>query len=562
MSKTIGVQWQADLAAAKTGATQTTCMCWKIERVTDGKLFFLTDADREISFDGDLYLTTTGFNRSALRTTGDLAAEGMSVVGIFDNSAIKKEDLVKGLFDGAKIAIFLLDYEDIAKGPIRVGYGRFGAVTQTTGNTFTTEFRDLTQLLNQEQGETRSPTCRANLGDKRCNNASVNLPGGMRNPLPIDVPERQDSTVYIVGDVVKVRTGADPLSLAANIVNPDFETGDLTGWNLTNGAFTVQASHVSMNPKSGSFLLRAGPSEPADLEQKIDFRNLTGFSTANVDAGLVDVRMSIYRGQPDQTIDDPGRVRVFAIDGNLNDIGGAIYDTGDEVISPNDTWVERKAEPTLPTGAVGVRILLSSPNVVSDADALFDDISLIIVDRGQTANSSFAFEDRVYRCTTAGTSHTSPPTMDTQIGNTTNEGGGSTLVWTAEQAYTVAREVRASTGNSSFQVLSGLLTDPLYVQPWFNLGAIIWETGENAALLSEIKNVTIPDIEFKWPAPFPIRPGDKFRIQPGCNKTRARCREFNQTPPTAGPRGNLDNMRAEPDLAGLKAFLQTPDAKA
>lgn len=562
MSKAIGPQWQADLAAAKTGETQTTCMCWKIERVTDGKIFYFTDADREITFDGDVYLTTTGFNRSALKTTGDLAAEGMSVVGIFDNSAIKKEDLVKSLFDGARISIFLLDYEDIPKGPIRVGYGRFGAVTQTTGNTFTTEFRDLTQILNQEQGETRSPVCRANLGDKSCNNASVNLPGGMRNPVPIDVPERLDSTAYVVGDVVKVRTGADPLSMAANIVNPDFETGDLTGWNLTNGDFTVQASHVSMNPHSGNFLLRAGPNEPSDLEQKIDFRSVSGFSTANVDAGLVDVRFSIYRGQPNQTIDDPGRVRIFAIDSSLNDIGGALYDTTDETISPNDAWVERNSEPTLPTGAVGVRVLLSSPNVVTDADALFDDISLIIVDRGQTANSSFAFEDRVYRCTTAGTSDASPPTMDTTIGNTTNEGGSSTLVWTAEQAYTVAGEVRSSGDNGSFEVLSGLLTDPLYVEPWFNLGAVIWETGENALLLSENKNVVPPDFELKWPAPFPIRQGDKFRIQPGCNRTRSRCKDFNQTAPTAGARGNLDNMRAEPDLAGLKAFLQTPDAKA
>ena len=559
MSKAIGAQWQADLAAAKTGATQTTCMCWKIERVTDGKVFYFTDADRVIPFDGNHYLTTTGFNRSALKTTGDLAAEGMSVVGIFDNSAIEKEDLVKGLFDGAKITIFLLDYEDIPKGPIDVGYGRFGAVTQTTGNTFKTEFRDLTQILNQQQGDVRTPLCRAELGDDLCNNASTLLPSGKRNPVPIDVPERQDSTAYSLGDVVKVKTRSDPLAFNSNIVNPSFETGDLTGWTVTDSGWTVSQSITQgPSPKSGSYMLEGTEPDPSTLEQVIDFRSLADFNEANADAGHCSVRLSMFRANADQVIKQAGAINLWAVDSALSPIGGTIYTTGFEDILPAGTWQERGGTFALPAGSRGVLLQLRAANE-GLTNALFDDISLVIEDANQTANSSFAFEDRTYRCTVAGVSAATVPSMDTTIGNTTVDG---TVTWTAEQSYTVTGEVRTSTGNSNFKIPPAFLTDPLYAAPWFNLGAVIWETGQNTGWLSEIKNASLPDIELKWPAPFPIRPGDKFRMQPGCNKTRARCKEFNQTPPTDGPRGNLDNMRAEPDLPGTHAFLQTPDAKA
>jgi len=122
--------------------------------------------------------------------------------------------------------------------------------------------------------------------------------------------------------------------------------------------------------------------------------------------------------------------------------------------------------------------------------------------------------------------------------------------------------VLSSADTSNFQTLSSLFTDPLYNKPWFNLGAVVWESGLNKFWVSEIKSTAPSAFELKWPTPFPVSAGDKFRVFPGCDRQHATCKtKFDQTPPTAGGRGNLDNFRGEPHLAGLRAFLQTPNAK-
>ena len=214
MSKQIDPAFRAHLA----GETLTLAACWEIERV-DGKRFFFTDHDRSLTVNGDSYKPSSGFSRSAVKVTGDLAAQGMSVVGIFDDADIKDEDLIKGLFDGAKVRMFLVNYADLSQGILRLKYGRFGEVERATRNAFQVELVDLTQKLNQTRGERRQPTCRARLGDARCNNVDPDLPPGERNPVPIVVPERQDATAYAEGDVIKVRTGADPTSWVAPLLS-------------------------------------------------------------------------------------------------------------------------------------------------------------------------------------------------------------------------------------------------------------------------------------------------------------------------------------------------------
>lgn len=74
----------------------------------------------------------------------------------------------------------------------------------------------------------------------------------------------------------------------------------------------------------------------------------------------------------------------------------------------------------------------------------------------------------------------------------------------------------------------------------WNLGFIKWVTGENAGVTQTVNSSdkASTSVFLTSPPPLPAQAGDTGFIYPGCDKTRARCKEF----------GNLLNMRAEPDV--------------
>lgn len=74
----------------------------------------------------------------------------------------------------------------------------------------------------------------------------------------------------------------------------------------------------------------------------------------------------------------------------------------------------------------------------------------------------------------------------------------------------------------------------------WNLGHIKWLTGANAGIVQTVNSSDNPStsIFLTSPPPLPVQAGDTAAIYPGCDKTRVRCKQFN----------NLPNMRAEPDV--------------
>lgn len=82
-------------------------------------------------------------------------------------------------------------------------------------------------------------------------------------------------------------------------------------------------------------------------------------------------------------------------------------------------------------------------------------------------------------------------------------------------------------------------------------GAVTWLTGNNAGRSMEVKtwDSGSSTITLWLNMYFPIQPGDKFLIYPGCDKTRPTCFYlFN----------NILNFRAEPDMPGLDTVLIYP----
>jgi uncharacterized phage protein (TIGR02218 family) len=178
-----------------------------------------------------------------------------------------------------------------------------------------------------------------------------------------------------------------------------------------------------------------------------------------------------------------------------------------------------------------------------------------------TAGSGQAvYENRIYECTTAGTTAGSAPTYDTTVGNTTSDG---TAVFTTRQAWTRHGVVDTVTDRTQF-TLTVAFDESRAVDNWFNNGALEFESGDNDGRVIEIRDWTqsTRELTLFLPASFTIVPGVLVRLYPGCDKRRATCRsKFEISGSTYFDIGNVINFRGEPFIPGQDKLLEYPDAQ-
>lgn len=89
---------------------------------------------------------------------------------------------------------------------------------------------------------------------------------------------------------------------------------------------------------------------------------------------------------------------------------------------------------------------------------------------------------------------------------------------------------------------------------WYKFGDVTWTSGNNNALISEIRsfNNSTGQISFQLETPFDIAIGDDYTIVPGCIKDAATCKsKFS----------NYINYGGYDDVPGIDKMIQTPDAR-
>ena len=146
--------------------TTTLCVCWKVAR-TDGVVFGFTDLDHDLVIDGVKYEARSGVTPTDFQAESRLAVDNLEVAGFLDSDNIVPSDLLAGLWDFARVEIFLVNWQDLTQGIDILMTGHIGAVSQKN-QTFTAELRGLANAYAQTIGEVFQPGCRATLGDARC----------------------------------------------------------------------------------------------------------------------------------------------------------------------------------------------------------------------------------------------------------------------------------------------------------------------------------------------------------------------------------------------------------
>ncbi|MGG7518520.1 DUF2163 domain-containing protein [Allorhizobium undicola] len=152
-------------AAHIAGEATTLATAWRVTR-SDGVVLGFTDHDRDLSFDGTVFLAASGFSMSDGEAVADLSAAAAEVVGAFSNVAITEADLLAGRYDGAKVELFRVNWQEPEQYAL-LKVQLIGEVKRQAGQ-FSAELRSFTAVLERQQGRLYSRRCDARLGDERC----------------------------------------------------------------------------------------------------------------------------------------------------------------------------------------------------------------------------------------------------------------------------------------------------------------------------------------------------------------------------------------------------------
>lgn len=156
----------SDVFAARLAADDTTlCTCWRFVRI-DGAVFGATDHDAELVLDGVSYIPSAGIGSVAFESSSGLAPGRATASGVLSLDFISEDDLDAGLWDGARVDVWRVDWREIEH-RIAVWSGRLSEIARL-GQAFTAELVSLKADLEKSIGRVYARTCDVDVGDARC----------------------------------------------------------------------------------------------------------------------------------------------------------------------------------------------------------------------------------------------------------------------------------------------------------------------------------------------------------------------------------------------------------
>lgn len=210
----------SELVAHLAAEVTTLATCWKITR-RDGVILGFTDHIRDLEIDGVAYQAASGYTRTAIRSTADLAVDNLDVESVFSDDGITEADLRAGLYDFAEIRMFLANYYDLGQGILKLRRGWLGEVSIRDGM-YVAELRGMAQMLQMTVGEIYAPDCAADLGDTRCG-------------VDLAALQESGSVTYVIGDT----TFETSLAQATGW----YDGGELTWTVGANAGQTIAVRH-------------------------------------------------------------------------------------------------------------------------------------------------------------------------------------------------------------------------------------------------------------------------------------------------------------------------------
>lgn len=214
------------------GGVTTICRAWRVTRA-DGAVLGFSEHDGDLIFDGTTFFAASGFQASDAEAATGLAAANGEVAGAFSSEAISEADLTLGLYDGAKVEVFVVNWADPDQYLLEE-VRQIGEVTRTADH-FQAELRGIAARLDQAQGRVYARGCDTQLGSPQCG---------------IDLSQEQFSrtgtivTATAMKATVSGLEGFDDGFLRYGVLT--FTSGALAGTKVDIGAHTKGDSTVKL----------------------------------------------------------------------------------------------------------------------------------------------------------------------------------------------------------------------------------------------------------------------------------------------------------------------------
>lgn len=163
-----------EMAARIESGAATLCHAWVLRR-TDGVELGFTDHDRDLTVQGVECRAASGWTSGAADGAVGFTAGSAAVAGGFDDASIRDEDVEAGLYDGADVALWRVDWArpDLK---VRLWTARLARLRREGGG-FVAELDGPLARLERVVGRTYGRLCDAVLGDPRCGVDLTDFPG-------------------------------------------------------------------------------------------------------------------------------------------------------------------------------------------------------------------------------------------------------------------------------------------------------------------------------------------------------------------------------------------------
>jgi uncharacterized phage protein (TIGR02218 family) len=157
----------SDLLSLMQGTGIQIAKCAKITTVA-GVTSGFTSWNESLTFDSTTFVPTNSIDTTALRQNEGIEVGNIEITGILDSSSISDSDLLRGIYDNARIKIYIVDPLDVTNYDV-IFSGRFGTVTVKNGS-FSVDVLSKTSILRQRPMNLIGASCPyRRLGDAECN---------------------------------------------------------------------------------------------------------------------------------------------------------------------------------------------------------------------------------------------------------------------------------------------------------------------------------------------------------------------------------------------------------
>jgi uncharacterized phage protein (TIGR02218 family) len=160
--KTIGTALQAHLD----GELTTLAALVKITRV-DGMVLGFTTHDLDLVAGGVTYKADGSFSPAVLKNAAALKASSYEITGILDSALVNEANLKAGLYDHARIDVYMCNWADLSQGVVQIRRGWLGEINLIDGK-YVAALRGLHDLLGRRVGDVYTAECRYQFCDQNC----------------------------------------------------------------------------------------------------------------------------------------------------------------------------------------------------------------------------------------------------------------------------------------------------------------------------------------------------------------------------------------------------------